>query len=83
MIKFEIYLLKTYKHSANMMKKTVKGNYITNDVISGWLLIDNVKVAELKEVHSVEFLINGYNNIININPNGKVKGTNIEYGKEV
>ena len=75
MITFNIYYLKTYKNTCNLIKKTIKGHYMTNYKYGSVLLIDNQFVAKLDEVHSVEFLVNGYNNVIEINPDGILQTT--------
>jgi hypothetical protein len=83
MIKFEIYYNKTYKNSCNLIKEIKKGYYLYIDQVNKILLIDNVKIAELKEINQIKFLVNGYYQVINIaEPNTTIQGTDIEYRKE-
>lgn len=72
MNKYEIYYNKTYKNSCNLIKEIKKGNYLYIDQVNEILLIDNVKVAELKDINQIRFLVKGYYQVINISkPNIK------------
>ena len=84
MIKYEIYYNKTYKNSCNMIKEIKKGHYLHIDQVNKIVLIDNVKVADLKEINEIRFLVGGYYQNIHIaEPNAKIIATDIEYVKEV
>ena len=84
MIKFEIYYNKTYKNSCNLVKETIKGKYLHIDQVNKIALIDNIKVADLKDINEIRFLVNGYCQNIHIaEPNTKIVATDIKYVKEV
>ncbi len=84
MIKFEIYYNKTYKHSCNLIKETKKGHYLHIDQVNKIALIDNIKVADLKDINEIRFLVGGYYQNIHIaEPNTKIVATDIEYVEEV
>ena len=79
MIKFEIYYNKVYKHSCNLIKETKKGHYLTIDKANKIALIDNVKIADLKDINEIRFLVQGYYQNIDIaEPNVKLIATDIE-----
>ena len=79
MNKYEITYNKTYKGSCNLIKETVKGNYLYIDQVNKLLLIDNVTIAKLKDINQVRFLVKGYYQVINIaEPNVVITPTNIE-----
>ena len=84
MIKFEIYYNKTYKNSCNLIKEIKKGHHLYIDQVNKIALIDNVKVADLKDINEIRFLVGGYYQNIHIaEPNAKIIATDIEYVKEV
>lgn len=84
MIKFEIYYNKAYKHSCNLIKETKKGHQLYIDQVNKIALIDNIKVADLKDINEIRFLVGGYYQNIHIaEPNAKIVVTDIEYVKEV
>ena len=84
MIKFEIYYNKTYKNSCNLIKEIRKGHYLHIDQVNKIAIIDNVKVADLKDINEIRFLVNGYYQNIHIaEPNAKIVATDIEYVEEV
>ena len=84
MIKYEIYYNKTYKNSCNLIKEIKKGHYLHIDQVNKIVLIDNVKVADLKDINEIRFLVNGYYQNIHIaEPNAKIVATDIEYVEEV
>ena len=84
MIKYEIYYNKTYKNSCNMIKEIKKGHYLHIDQVNKIVLIDNVKVADLKEINEIRFLVGGYYQNIHIaEPNAQIVATDIEYVEEV
>lgn len=81
-MKYELFYNATYKNSCNLIKKTIKGNYLYIDKVNDILLIDNKQVAKLNELDSIRFVVYGYYQTINIaSPNTKIKATNIEYKK--
>lgn len=63
MINFELYYKKTIPGTANLEKKEIKGLYI-NILFNGDILIDNIIVAKKSELHSIDFLVRGYKNVI-------------------
>lgn len=80
MIKYEIYYNKVYKNSCNLIKEEIKGYYLHIDQVNKILLIDNIKIADLKEVNEIRFLVHGYYQNIHIaEPNTKIVSTNIEF----
>ena len=82
MIKFEIYYNKTYAHSCNLIKEVKKGHYLHIDQVNKKVIIDNIEVADLKEVNEIRFLVQGYYQNIHIaEPNAKIEPTNIEMPK--
>lgn len=85
MIKFEIYYNKTYKHTCNLIKEIKKGHYLHIDQVNKIALIDNIKVADLKDINEIRFLVGGYyyQNIHIAEPNAKIVATDIEYVEEV
>ena len=84
MIKYEIYYNKTYKNSCNLVKEIKKGYYLHIDQVNKIAIIDNVKVADLKDINEIRFLVNGYYQNIHIaEPNTKIVATDIEYTEEV
>ena len=84
MIKYEIYYNKTYKNSCNMIKEIKKGHYLYIDQVNKIALIDNVKVADLKDINEIRFLVCGYYQNIHIaEPNAQIVSTDIEYVEEV
>lgn len=84
MIKFEIYYNKTYKNSCNLIKEIKKGHYLHIDQVNKIALIDNIKVADLKDINEIRFLVGGYYQNIHIaEPNAKIVATDIEYKEEV
>ena len=84
MIKFEIYYNKTYKHSCNLVKEVKKGHYLHIDQVNKIAIIDNIKVADLKDINEIRFLVGGYYQTIHIaEPDTKIVPTDIEYIKEV
>ena len=84
MITYEIYFNKTYKNSCNLIRKDIKGHYLHIDQVSKVVLIDNVKVADLKDINEIRFLVGGYYQNIHIaEPNAKIVATDIEYVEEV
>ena len=84
MIKFEIYYNKTYKNSCNLIKEIRKGHYLHIDQVNKIALIDNIKVADLKDINEIRFIVGGYYQNIHIaEPNAKIVATDIEYVEEV
>lgn len=84
MIKYEIYYNKTYKNSCNMIKEIKKGHYLHIDQVNKIVLIDNIKIADLKDINEIRFLVCGYYQNIHIaEPNAKIVATDIEYVEEV
>lgn len=84
MIKFEIYYNKTYKHSCNLIKEIKKGHQLYIDQVNKIALIDNIKVADLKDINEIRFLVGGYYQSIHIaEPHTKIVATDIEYVEEV
>ena len=86
MIKFEIYYNKTYAHSCNLIKEIKKGHYLHIDQVNKIALIDNIKVANLKDINEIRFLVGGYYQTIHLaEPNAIITATDIEMpeGKEV
>lgn len=63
MIDFELYYKKTIPGTANLEKKKIKGLYISISS-NGNILIDNIIVAKKSELHSIDFLVRGYKNVI-------------------
>lgn len=79
MITFEIYYNKTYKNSCNLIKEIKKGHYLHIDQVNKIAIIDNVKVADLKDINEIRFPVNGYYQNIHIaEPNTKIVATDIE-----
>ena len=79
-MKYEVFYNKLYAHSCNLIQKTVKGSQLYIDKVNNILLIDNCKVADLKEVNQIRFLVNGYYQVINVaSPYVKLEATDIEY----
>lgn len=62
MITFELFYKKTIPGTANLIKKEIKGYYISIDKDN--ILIDNIIRAKRSELHSIDFFIRGYKNII-------------------
>lgn len=62
MIKFELFYKKYVEKSINLEKKEIKGKYI--NITKENVIIDNIIVAKVEELHSIDFMINGYTNII-------------------
>ena len=84
MVTFEIYYNKTYKHTCNLVNETKKGHYLYIDQVNKIALIDNIKVADLKDINYIRFLVGGYYQVIHIaEPTAKIIATDIEYIKEV
>ena len=84
MVTYEVYFNKTYKNSCNLIRKDIKGHYLHIDQVNKIVLIDNVKVADLKDINEIRFLVGGYyQNIHMAEPNAKIIATDIEYVKEV
>lgn len=77
MIKYKLYYNKTYKHTCNLITEEKKGHYI--NITSDGVIIDGFGVAKREEIHSVEFYVNGYKQVFEVNPNGKIEATDIEY----
>ena len=79
MIKFEIYYNKTYAHSCNLIKEEKNGHYLHIDQVNKIALIDNIKVADLKDINEIRFLVRGYYQNIHIaEPNAIITATDIE-----
>ena len=73
MIKYSINYLKVKKGSANLITKQVKGMYINISKYEG-ILIDNIRIADWKDVHSVEWIqSNGYKVVIGCNEDGRLE----------
>ena len=84
MIKYEIYYNKTYKNSCNLIKEIKKGHYLHIDQVNKIALIDNIKIADLKDINEIRFIVSGYYQNIHIaEPNAKIVATDIEYTEEV
>ena len=84
MVTYEVYFNKTYKNSCNLIRKDIKWHYLHIDQVNKIVLIDNVKVADLKDINEIRFLVGGYYQNIHIaEPNAKIIATDIEYVKEV
>lgn len=62
MINFDLYYKKCVKGTANLEKKRVKGLYISIDKEN--VIIDNIIVAKVEDLHSVDFIVRGYKNVI-------------------
>ena len=62
MITFELFYKKTIPKTANLMKKQIKGHYISID--NDNILIDNIIRAKKSELHSIDFFVRGYKNVI-------------------
>ena len=62
MITFELFYKKTIPGTINLIKKQVKGHYISID--NDNILIDNIIRAKKSELHSVDFFVRGYKNVI-------------------
>lgn len=77
MVKYIIYYNKTYKNTCNLITEERKGHYLV--ITNNGVLIDGLGVANRAEVHSIEFLVNGYKQVFEVNPNGKIEATDIEY----
>lgn len=79
MIKYEVYYNQTYAHSANLIKQVIKGHYLHIDQVNKHLIIDNVIIADLKDINEIRFLTQGYYQNIHIaEPNATIKATDIE-----
>lgn len=61
---FKLFYKKTIPGTANMEVKEIKGHYITIETYLNRVLIDNIEVASVNELHSIDFIINGYKNVI-------------------
>ena len=84
MVTYEVYFNKTYKNSCNLIRKDIKAPFLHIDQVNKIVLIDNVKVADLKDINEIRFLVGGYYQNIHIaEPNAKIIATDIEYVKEV
>ena len=77
MIKYEITFNKTYAHSCNLISKVVKGNDLHIDNNMKVVLINNVEVAKYNEINNIRFMVNGYYQTIEVNPNGIIEPTDI------
>ena len=76
---YEIYYNKTYAHSCNLVKETRKGHYLYIDQVNECLVIDNIRIASLREINQIRFMVKGYYQTINVaEPNAKIIGTDIE-----
>lgn len=62
MTNFKLYYKKTVKGTANLEEKTIKGLYI--NINKENVIIDNIIVAKVAELHSIDFIVRGYNNVI-------------------
>ena len=62
MINFKLYYKKTIPNTANLVEKTIKGLYI--NINKENVIIDNIIVAKVEELHSVDFIVRGYKNVI-------------------
>lgn len=62
MINFELYYKKTEPKTANLVHHTVKGLYI--NINKENVIIDNIIVAKVEELHSIDFIVRGYKNTI-------------------
>ena len=68
-----------------MIKEVKKGHYLHIDQVNKIALIDNVKIADLKDINEIRFLVAGYYQNIHIaEPNAVITATDIEMpeGKE-
>ena len=61
---FELYYKKTIPGTANLEKKIIKGLYINID--KNYVIIDNIIVANREDIHSIDFIIRGYKNTIEL-----------------
>lgn len=77
MIKYKIYYNKTYKNTSNLVIEEKKGHYLV--ITLNGVLIDGLGVAKKEEIHSIQFTVNGYTQVIAVTPNGKIEATDIEY----
>lgn len=62
MITFELFYKKTIPGTANLVKEEIKGSYIYID--NDNILIDNIIRAKKSELHSIDFFVRGYKNVI-------------------
>lgn len=62
MINFKLYYKRTIPNTANLEKKEIKGLYI--NINKENVIIDNIVVAKVEELHSIDFIVRGYNNVI-------------------
>ena len=62
MINFELYYKRTVPKTVNLEKKVIKGLYI--NINKENVIIDNIIVAKTAELHSVDFIVRGYKNVI-------------------
>ena len=77
MIKYEITFNKTYAHSCHLISKVVKGNDLYIDNNMKVVVINNVEVAKYNEINNIRFMVNGYYQTIEVNPNGIIEPTDI------
>ena len=79
MIKYEIYYNKVYAHSANLIEQVIKGHYLHIDQVNKQLIIDNIVIAELKDVNEIRFQVQGYYQNIHIaEATATIQATDIE-----
>lgn len=64
MIEFEMFYNETIKGSCNLKTKKIKGFYFKIDVKLNYLLVDNIIIEKITNLHSLDFIIKGYKNSI-------------------
>lgn len=83
-MELKIYLNKTYKNTCNLISIDINCKYfnIISNKEKKQLLIDNLGVFT-NNINSIEFLHNGYKNIIEIYSNATIFTSEKEYTKNL
>lgn len=84
-MKITLYLNKTYKHSCNLISIDINCknfNLLSYKDNTKILLIDNIGVYT-NFINSIDFFVNNYKNTIEVNNNGNICSTNLEYKEKI
>ena len=66
MIEFELFYKETIKGTCNLKSKKIKGSYFKIDMKLNYLLIDNIIIEKITNLHSFDIMIKGYKNSIEL-----------------
>ena len=83
-MELKIFLNKTYKNSANLISIKIKCKYfyLMSNGKNKVLMIDNLGIYS-NFINSIEFFINGYKNVVDLNASAPLYSTNLEYMGEL